>query len=81
MMANDRLGHEGENDRRRIGKASGFDGQAVERRDFATFAFPEEVAHGLGQVAADGAADTAALQDDGFRVDPLQQQVVEADLA
>ena len=65
----------------RIGEARGFDGEAIEAGDHAALALRMQLADGVGEIAADGAADATALQDHGFPIDDVQEKVIEADLA
>ena len=68
-------------DRRRIGETGGFDRDAGEIWDFALDPVDKQVGQGVDDVAAHGAAQTPAVEQDDILVRPLDQQVVEADLA
>ena len=75
------LGHQRRDDRRRVGEPGGLDRQAIEARHQTPLAPAEQIAHRVREIAPDGAADAAALQDHGLAVNRLEQKVVEADLA
>jgi len=81
VVADHRLGRQRGDDRRRVGQPRGLDHQAAEEGHLPPLAPAVEVADGIGEVAADGAAETAALEQDRGGVDPLQEMVVEPDLA
>src|SRR5581483_3606300 len=57
------------------------DDEAAEGRDLAAFPPRIEVAQRLAQIAANGAAETAASQQHDVVVEPAQQVMVESDLA
>ena len=75
------VGHQGMDDRRRVGQAGGLDHHPGERRDVALDALDEQLAQGAGEVVADGAAKAACVEQHRILVDPLDQMVVEPDLA
>jgi hypothetical protein len=81
MVADHRIVHKRGDDRCRIGKPRRLDDEAVELRHRSPFAAIVEIANGLAEIAPDGAAQTAALQDHHALVDPLKEMVIEADLA
>ena len=76
-----RVGHQGVQDRRRVGQSGRFDDDALERRDRAGGAPCEEAPGGAHQIAAHGAAHAAAVEQDDLLVARLDQQMVEPDLA
>src|SRR3546814_4760136 len=61
-LGQQRIGHDGLQDRCRIGQACGLDDQALESRHLALHPPLVEVAHAGDEVAADGAAEAAAVQ-------------------
>ena len=73
--------HHGGQHRHRVGQASGLDHQAHKGGYFATLAPVIQDAYGGGQVAADGAANAARLQQHHVAVHPVHQVVVDADVA
>ena len=76
------LGHQGVQDRRRIGQAGGFDHHAVELAPALPGIAPGRIAQRAGEVAADGAAQAAALQCHHLGlVGGAEQAVIEPDLA
>ena len=77
----DRVGHQGVQDRRRIGEAGGLDHDAGEERDLALDPVDKQIGQGVDDVAAHGAAQAAAVQQHDILARPLDQQMVEADLA
>ena len=76
-----RVVDQGVQDRGGIGEAGRLDHQPAERLDTAVVALAQQVFQGGDQVAAHGAAQAAGAQQDHVLVDPLDQQMVEADLA
>ena len=81
MMLEYRLGEDRVGDGRRVGEARSLDGDAPEGRDFAALALGEQAPERALQVAADGAAQTAAVHQQHAFLGMLDQVVVEADLA
>ena len=81
VVLDDRLGEQRVDDRRRVGEPGRLDDDASERGDLAALAPAEQVAQLVGEVAAQRAADAAALQQHRALVDPPQQVMVDADLA
>ena len=70
------------NDRCRIGQPGGFDHDPVEALFAGDGVAPTSVPQRRDQIAADGAAQTAATQLDHSVVgDPAHQQVIESDVA
>ena len=76
-----RIVDQGVYDRRRIGQARGLHHDPLERRQLPRHAAALQVAQGLDQVAAHGAAQTAAVQLDDRLLGRSHQQMVQADLA
>ena len=81
MMPQHRIGLHRREDRERIGEAGAFDHQPPERRHQPAFAPRMQVPDRRRQLAADGAADAARLQQHHRLVDALEQMMVEPDLA
>ena len=72
--------HRGE-DGKRIGQARALDDQPAEARHLPTLALAMQVLDRRRQLAADGAAQAARLQQHHGVVDALQQMMIEPDLA
>jgi hypothetical protein len=68
-------------DWRRVGDAGRLDQHAAEGRDLAAARAPEQRAQGRLQVAAERATHAARRQQRRLAFDPLEQEVVEPDLA
>ena len=66
---------------RGIGEAARFDDDPVERRDRALVAARSKIAQGVDEIAAQRTAKTTGRQQDHIALDPLDQQMIEADLA
>ena len=81
MPAQRRVGREPGHDRHRVGEAGGLDHHPLERRHLAALHPPVQPLQPVAQVAADRAADAAALEQHHLLVDLLDQQMVEPDLA
>ena len=80
MIAHDRLGDDGVQDWRRIGKPGRFDDDAVETGDRATLALAQQVAQCLRQVVAHRAADAAVAQQRRAHIRFPHQMVIDPDL-
>ena len=80
-LAKGRVAEQRVQDRRRLGDAGGFENDPVERRKRARFAPRQNVAERVDQVAAQGATDAAAADQDRVAAEPLIQKMIEADLA
>ena len=63
VMADDRLGEERVDDRRRVGQTGGLDHHAAKRRNLAALAPAQEIPQLVGQVAAQRAADAARTEE------------------
>ena len=81
MVAQHWLRHHRSKDRHGIGEARSLDDKAAKWKNLAALAFGVEVEYGGAEIAADGAAQTAALQQHDFVVEPSQQMVIEAHFA
>ena len=81
MIEHQRFLHQRVNDRCRIGEARRFDHHALETSYFTCFPPLVQIDQGCHQVAADGAADTAAGQIDDTLIARFDQQMIEPDLA
>ena len=75
-----RMRHHGLQHRRRIGEAGGLQHHAAET-DAAIVEIAQQALERVDEIAAQGAAQAAALQQHHVVVDGLHQQMVEADLA
>ncbi len=75
------VGHQRVQDRRRIGEPRRLDQHPVERRDGSAQLAGGQAAQRVDQVAANGAAQASALQQDHVLGGTLDQFVIEADLA
>ena len=78
---NDRLGHQCVQDRCRIGKASGLNHDAGEPRDFVLSPVHEEARQGVDDVVTHRAAQAAAVEQHDVLARPLDQEMVQTDLA
>ena len=76
-----RVGAEGEQDRRRVGKAGGFDHDPAKPLDLAGLAPLEQAAQRASQVFADGAAQAAAWQFKDAALDKVDEVMIDRDLA
>ncbi len=81
MVSDDRVVHQGGDDRCRIGEPRRLDDQAVEGRYNTALAPVIEISDGVAEIASDRAAETAALQQHRRIVESLEQMVIEPDLA
>ena len=77
----DRFGHQGVQDRRRVGEAGGLDRDAREERDLTLDPIDKEVGQGVDDVIAHGAAQAAAVEQHHILARTLDEQMVEANLA
>jgi len=81
VAADHGIAHQRVQDRDGIREAGRLDQQPLERRQVALGAARQQVAHGVDQIALDGAADAAALHQDRVVGRRRDQVVVEPDLA
>ena len=77
----DRLGHQGVQDRRRVGEAGGLNRDAGEERNLALDPVDEEVGQSVDDVVAHRAAQTTAVEQDDILARAFDQQMVKADFA
>ncbi len=68
-------------DRRGVGETSGLDRNAGEERNLALDPVDEQAGQSVDNVAAHGAAQTAAVEQHDILARPLDEEMVEADLA
>lgn len=78
MGGGEGVAHEGLQDGGRVGEAGGLDDDAA---DLAGGDAGLQVLQGADEVAADGAAEAAGVEEDGGVVEGFDEEVVEADLA
>ena len=80
-MIEHRVGAEREQDRRRVGKASGFDDDPPKPPDLACLAPVKQGAQGARKILTDGAAQATARQFEHAPLDEIDEVVVDRDLA
>ena len=76
-----RIGHQGMQDRGRVGQAGGFDDHAVEFRYLATGAFDKQIAQARNQITAHRTADAAGIQQYDILGHLADQKVIKPDFA
>jgi hypothetical protein len=68
-------------DRRRVGEAGGLDHHTAEKRDLSFNAVDKEAGQGIDDVVARRAAETPAVEQHDLLARPLDEQMVETNLA
>ena len=76
-----RLSHQGVQDRRRIGEPGGLDRHTGEERDLAFDPVDEQIGQGVDDVIAHRAAEAPAVEQHDVLARPLDEEMVETDLA